>query len=77
VGDMGEMYRELRSRKKERRLRNLAEADPTGWKQHTEYHWSRQLAGKQLDYWPSTRKWQYDGKIFTGNVQTFVKEHEA
>jgi len=77
TSDMGELFNELRARQKERRQRNLAAADPAGWTVHTAHHWSRQLAGKRLDYWPSTSKWQYDGRVMTGDVLGFIRRREA
>lgn len=50
--------------------------DDGGWTKHTEYHWSRTVAGQRLDYWPSRKKWQYAGKIFRGNVIDFMKRQE-
>lgn len=58
--------------RKERGERNLAAADPTGWTVHTEYHWSRTLAGKRLDYWPSRNRFQYEGRVMTGDVDRFI-----
>ena len=46
--------------------------DDGGWTKHTKYHWSRLLNGKRLDYWPSRKKWQYNGKVQRGNVQAFM-----
>lgn len=58
------------------RKRFLAEAqvnDDGGWTKHTEFHWSRVLNNKKLDYWPSRKKWQYRGKISRGDVYQFIK----
>jgi hypothetical protein len=76
MGDMGEIFNAIREHDKERRERNLAKADPTGWTQHTEHYWSRQLNGKRLDYWPSRNKFQYAGKVMTGDVIGFIKKRE-
>ena len=76
MGDMGDDFRALKAMKKEKREKNLANADKTGWTEHTEYHWSRQLNGKRLDYWPSRNKWQYNGSIMTGNVNKFISKRE-
>ena len=46
--------------------------DDGGWTKHTMYHWSRLLNGKRLDYWPSRKKWQCNGKVQLGNVQAFM-----
>lgn len=57
--------------------KHLAEADPAGWTQHTAYHWSRYVNGKKLDYWPSRRKFQYDGKVVSGDVTAFLRAEGA
>ena len=46
--------------------------DDGKWTKHTDYHWSRNLAGKRLDYWPSRKKFQYAGKVMRGNVSKFI-----
>lgn len=59
------------------RNRFLADAkasDDGGWVKHTEYHWSRTVAGNRLDYWPSRKKYQYLGKVRRGDVQKLIKE---
>lgn len=72
MGDMREVFDAMREMDKERREDNLAKADPTGWEKHTDYHWSRTLDGKRLDYWPSKKKFQYDGRIHTGGIEGFI-----
>lgn len=76
MGDMGEVFNAMREADKERKRRNLAVADPSGWTVHTEHHWSRMLAGKRLDYWPSRNKFQYDGRVMTGDVNGFINRRE-
>ena len=48
-------------------------ADDGGWTKHSEYHWSRMVAGHKLDYWPSRNKFQYRGKVRRGDVYAFMK----
>jgi hypothetical protein len=72
--DMGEMWREHRELKRQRHEANLKSADPAGWTIHTSYHWSRELLGKRLDYWPSTNKFQYEGRVMTGEVMDFINK---
>lgn len=58
------------------RERFMAEAkahDDGGWTKHTEFHWSRVVNGHKLDFWPSRRKWQYQGKVRRGDVYAFMK----
>lgn len=51
--------------------------DDGGWLKHTQWHWSRTIKGKRLDYWPSRRKWMYAGKVQRGNVQQFMRSLDA
>jgi hypothetical protein len=54
-------------------LNDAIENDDGGWEKHTEFHWSRIVAGKKLDYWPSRKKFQYLGKVRRGDVLAFVE----
>ena len=76
MGDMGEIFNAMRQHDKERRERNLKAADPTGWTIHTDVHWSRDLAGSRLDYWPSRNKFRWKGKTHCGDVQGFIHNRE-
>lgn len=62
MGDVGEMWKAVKEHRQKRKYDRLAAADATGWTKHTEYHWSRMVGGKKMDYWPSTNKVHYDGK---------------
>jgi hypothetical protein len=77
--DRDPLWDALKSHSKEKfaadRARFMEQAkaeDDGGWVKHTEFHWSRQLAGKRLDYWPSRKKWQYEGRVQRGDVQRFI-----
>ena len=62
------------------RRRLLAEAghnDDGKWVKHTEYHWSRTVAGHRLDYWPSRKKWQYRGEVRRGDILKFINSKET
>ena len=76
MGDMAEVFNAMREADKERKALNFSKADPTGWTKHTEYHWSRKLNGKRLDYWPSRNKFQYEGRVMCGDVQGFIRKRE-
>lgn len=76
MSELGESFKALKEYHQERRRRNLENADPSGWNKHTEYHWSRTLNGKRLDYWPSRNKFQYNGRVMTGDVIGFIKNRE-
>lgn len=54
----------------------LAEDDGK-WMKHTEYHWSRQVNGKRLDYWPTRKKYQWQGVVKRGDVMAFIKRLET
>ena len=74
MGDVGDDYKALKELNDERKKRNLESASKDGWYLHTEYHWSRTLNGKRLDYWPSRNKWQYDGRVMCGDVVAFINK---
>lgn len=76
MSEMGYYFREWNAVKKARREANIAAFDPSGWTQHTEYHFSRIVAGKLLNYWPSRKCFQYAGKVMYGDVQEFIKARE-
>lgn len=63
---MGEIFNAMKERKKERKEGNLSNAQEffidDEWVKHTEYHWSRNLNDKKLDYWPSTNRWMWQKK---------------
>ena len=51
--------------------------DDGGWTKHTPHHWSRNLAGHKLNYWPSRNKFQYRGKVRRGDVFALIRVIEA
>jgi hypothetical protein len=55
-------------------LEDAIKEDGGKWTKHTDYHWSRNLVGKRLDYWPSRKKFQYAGKVMRGDVGKFIAE---
>lgn len=73
MGDMGDYFNEHKKQDKKRKEKNLAAADVTGWNKHTDFHWSRDLNGERLDYWPSRNKFMYQGKVMCGDIQGFIK----
>lgn len=55
-----------------------AQTDDDGrWVKHTQHHWSRTVAGKRLDYWPSRKKYQFEGRVMRGDVMAFIRDKEA
>ena len=59
---------------------NKADANDDGmWTKHTDYHWSRKLNGKRLDYWPSRSKFKLAGWNYPkiGDVMKFIASQSA
>ena len=61
TSDIAELFNELKIERKAAKERRLANADLTGWFKHTDYHYSRLIDGKKMDYWPSTGLVMYKG----------------
>lgn len=57
-------------------LSKAQERDDGQWVKHTEFHWSRIVAGERLDYWPSRSKFQFKGKVHRGDVHAFIRKQE-
>ena len=81
---MREIFKAINERNKERKENNLLNAqeffDYAEWVKHTEYHWSRSLQDKKLDYWPSTNRWMWCKKKYTGkpeDLMNFIKKRES
>jgi hypothetical protein len=73
MGDRDPIYDALKAHFKSKfdadRQRFLEEAhgaDDGGWTKHTQWHWSRQIKGERLDYWPSRKKFMWRGKVYRG-----------
>lgn len=64
-------------KRKKQGSKNLKRADPTGWTQHTKWHWSRDFGGARLDYWPSRNKWMFGGEVMTGDVQAWMRKQSG
>jgi len=77
---MGELFRAYKEDKRKRRAANLKKANDAGWNKYTEFHWWRMLNGQRLQYWPSSGKFEYNGKYMNGRVEEFIqarlKEHQ-
>jgi len=54
-------------------LEQAIQDDDGKWTKHTDYHWSRMLNERRLDYWPSRKKFQYLGKVHRGDILKFIK----
>ncbi|UUC95454.1 hypothetical protein [Comamonas sp. C11] len=58
-------------------LKEANEDNDGGWTVHTDFHWSRMVAGQRLDYWPSRKKYQYAGRVMRGDVMAFIRKKEG
>lgn len=56
------------------RVQKIKETEPPeGWTKHTQWHWSRILNGKKLDFWPTKDKWRYEDQNYFGDVDKFIE----
>lgn len=82
---MGAIFRAMKEHNRERKSNNLKNADSTGWTVHCETHWSQKFLGERIDYWPSTTRFRWKGRTYTGDVigfmsnrmKEFLEKHEA
>ena len=68
-----EISREKFDQDRARFMSDAQAADDGGWTKHTPHHWSRNVSGQRLDYWPSRRKFQFKGKVRRGDVMAVVR----
>lgn len=45
---------------------------PEVWRKHTAYHWSIDINGERLDFWPTKDKFMFRGKCGVGDVDEFI-----
>ncbi len=76
MGDMGEIFRGMTEADRQRRYRNLDKAKESKlpWIKHTEWHWSLDLCGDRLDYWPTKNKFRWRRHTYQGGVEGFIKK---
>lgn len=74
----GKKRREKRRRQRQAQKKRdiLAATDPSGWEQHTEYHWSKTLCGLRFDFWPTGRKAMFNGVVYK-NVDDIIELEKA
>lgn len=92
MGDIGDYWREHREYRRSRGLPARSSKPPAkrvkfrasdakaGWRQCSEWHWQRRVAGDLLDYWPSKDKWRWRGETTCGSrgaLDRFIKAQEA
>ena len=67
MSDMGDDFREMREETRKHRQKMLAQANTEGWTRHTEYHYSRVIDGKRVEWWPSGGKVKVNGRMIYGH----------
>ena len=68
MGDMREYFQIMKDNTKQKKAKNLDEADESIWRKHTAYHWFNYLSnGDKVEYWPSTNKMSIKGMVFSSN----------
>ncbi len=61
-----ERNRKKREKVKRKKANNLASASTVGFKKFTDFHWRKSINGMSFDYWPSTKKGQFNGVVYHG-----------
>lgn len=74
--DLKAIFKEKFNADRERFLAEAHRDNDGGWTIHTDYHWSRDLKGHRLDYWPSRKKFRYRGRTRRGDVMRFIENKE-
>jgi hypothetical protein len=76
MGERDPIYDEMKRLSKEkfdadraRAMEVARDTDDGGWTKHTAWHWSRQVDGHRLDYWPSRSKYQFKGAVWRGDIR--------
>jgi hypothetical protein len=77
MGDMGDYWRDVREAAQQHRAeqheKNRLATKDIDWREHTPWHWSADINGERLDFWPSKNKWMFRGKVSTGDVLEFIR----
>jgi len=72
-----EVFKDLRrERQEERRKRREEFKGGPGWKKHSETHYTYNLNGEKLQYWPGPKKFHFMGKTMHGDVEEFIRKQE-
>lgn len=77
MSEMGDMFREMRESNKRHRSEQLARVSPkldsSEWTKHTDWHYSKYIGPDKLDFWPSTDKFMFRGKVYKGGLNKMKK----
>lgn len=82
-----EMWAAWKAMKRSKRHQRILEFDPEALAivlespvtKHTDYHYSFELCGKSVDYWPSSTKWRVNNKTHHGGFMSlcgFIKNRK-
>lgn len=63
-----------RKRIAQKNRERLSAFDATGWKQLSPVHFRKVVDGKNLDHWPSTGKWMFDGVVHRDGLADFLNQ---
>jgi len=73
---MGDFYRDNKVHMNDVKADHLRVAEDTKWPVEWSISpnncWFTILGGKRLSYWPTTNKFQYKGKIYTGDPKSLI-----
>jgi hypothetical protein len=82
MGDMGEVFRDLRESTKQRKVIRMQDAESVTqyFQRHSQWHYSthlpepsdRPIHERRVDWWPSTSKWRFGNKNYYGNPEHLV-----
>lgn len=71
------MFKALKRLRREKGMvRREAFQGGVGWTRHTDAHWSYQLQGSRLDYWPGTDRFRWKDRTYNGGVIGFIAKRE-
>ena len=82
LDDDSVFYRAMKEYKRLRRVKSLTQANKLlessaiPWMKHTAWHWSTDILGERLQYWPSTTKFLWKGRTRKGDlvsVEGFIR----
>jgi hypothetical protein len=60
---------------RERFAQEADTSDDGKWTKHSKYHWSRQLGGQQLDFWPTRKKFRHNGRTRRGDMMKYIRDN--
>lgn len=76
MSDYANMCREMRQERQRIRNNNLmvaeSQIDLSIFTKHNTYHYSTMLRNVKLQYWPSSRKWNWNGRTHHGSYQDLM-----